>query len=126
MALGVMLEVKITTGAWYGDREQTLIFPGNWDVIVYKSRGVDALDESGIQKAFAEPIGTERISDLARGKKSAVIIVDDMSRPTPAHLVVPHIINELKKGGIKGESIMFVMGGGTHRSLTDAELAQKK
>ncbi|MFC1718412.1 lactate racemase domain-containing protein [Candidatus Poribacteria bacterium] len=119
------LEVKITTGAWYGDREQTLIFPDSWDVSVYESRDVAALNELEIQKAFAEPIGTERIVDLARGRKSAVIIVDDLSRPTPAHLVIPNIIDELEEGGIKEESIVFVMGGGSHRPLTDAELAQK-
>lgn len=119
------LEIKITTGAWYGDKEQTLTFPDSWDVSVYESRDVAALDEPGIQKAFAEPIGTKRIADLARDRKSAVIIVDDLSRPTPANPVVPHIINELKKGGIKEESIVFVMGGGSHRPLTDEEMAKK-
>ena len=119
------MEVNITTGAWYGDEELTLSFPDSWDVSVYESRDTDALDESGIERAFAEPIGTERIEELARGRKSAVIIVDDLSRPTPAHLVIPHIINELKKGGIKKESIAFVMGGGSHRPLTKAELAKK-
>jgi nickel-dependent lactate racemase len=119
------LEVKITTGAWYGDKERILTFPDSWDVSVYESRDVAALDEPGIQKAFAEPIGTERIADLARGRKSAVIIVDDLSRPTPAHLVIPNIIDELERGGIKEESIVFVMGGGSHRPLTAEELAQK-
>ena len=88
------LEVNITTDAWYGDRELTLTFPDNWDVSIYESKGADALDESGIEKAFAEPIGAERIEQLARGKKSAVVIVDDLSRPTPARLVIPHIIEE--------------------------------
>ena len=119
------LEVNVTTGAWYGDEELTLSFPDSWDISVYESRGAEALDEPGIQKAFAEPIGTKRIEELARGKNSAVVIVDDLSRPTPAHLVVPHIINELENGGIKEESISFVVGAGSHRPLTKEEMAKK-
>ena len=119
------LEAEITTGAWYGDKELTLSFPDNWNVSVYESKGARALDESEIEKAFAEPIGSNRIEQLARGKKNAVIIVDDLSRPTPAHLVIPHIINELEEGGIKEESIKFVIGGGAHRPLTKEEMAKK-
>ena len=32
------LEVNITTGAWYGDKELTLNFPDDWDVSIYESR----------------------------------------------------------------------------------------
>ena len=119
------LEMSITTGAWLGDEEMILTFPDGWDVSVYESKGSEALDESGIEKAFAEPIGTERIEQLAHGKKSAVIIVDDLSRPTPAYLVMPHVISELKKGGLKEEAIKFVIGGGAHRPLTEEEMAKK-
>lgn len=118
-------EVTITTGAWYGDKEVTLGFPNNWDISVYESKGAKALDESEIAEAFARPIGAERIKQLARGKKSAVIIVDDLSRPTPAHLAIPHIIKELVEGGIGEESICFVIGGGAHRPLTREEKARK-
>ena len=119
------LEMSITTGVWLGDEEMILTFPDGWDVSVYESKGSEALDKSGIEKAFAEPIGTQRIEQLARGKKDAVIIVDDLSRPTPAHLIIPHIISEMKAGGIKEESIKFVVGGGAHRPLTEEEMAKK-
>jgi len=119
------LEVSITTGAWYGDREITLSLPDNWVVTVYESKGLEALDESKIGEAFAKPIGTKRIEQIARGKKSAAIIVDDLSRPTPAHEVIPYIIKELEEGGISEESICFVIGGGSHRPLTEEEIAKK-
>ena len=124
-SVALPLEVSITTDAWYGDKELLLTFPDNWDVSVYESKGKKALDEMGMEKAFSEPIGTKRIEQLARGKKSAVIIVDDLSRPTPAHLVIPRIIKELLAGGIKEESIKFVIGGGAHRPLTGQEMAKK-
>ena len=119
------LKVNINTGAWYGDKEMTLNFPDNWDVSVRESKDAAALDESQIAAAFAEPIGTERIKQLARGKGSAVIIVDDLRRPTPAYLVIPHIVEELKDAGISEGSIRFVIGGGSHRPLTKEEIAKK-
>ena len=119
------LEVSINTGVWLGDEKMILTFPDGWDVSVYESKGSEALNESEIEKAFADPIGTERIRRLASGKKDAVIIVDDLSRPTPAYLLIPHIIREMKEGGIKEADIKFVIGGGAHRPLTNEEKAKK-
>ncbi|MDE0552876.1 MAG: lactate racemase domain-containing protein, partial [Candidatus Poribacteria bacterium] len=76
-------------------------------------------------QAFAEPIGTSRISELAKGKKSAAIIVDDLSRPTPAATVVPFLLRELASAGVPTSEIRFVVGGGSHRPLTDEEIAKK-
>ena len=117
--------IKIATGAWNGDKYRVLNFPDNWNISVYESQWFDALDESHIRIAFAKPIGAKPIHQLAQGKKTAVIIVDDLSRPTPAYAVIPYILNDLSKGGIKEESISFVIGGGTHRPLNDEEIARK-
>ncbi len=119
------LKVNINTGAWYGDKEITLTFPDNWDVSVRESKQVEALGEGEIARAFAAPIGTERIKQIARGKGSAAIIVDDLSRPTPAHLVIPHIVEELREAGISEGSMRFVIGGGSHRPLNAEEIAKK-
>jgi nickel-dependent lactate racemase len=113
------IEVKITTDAWYGDQDMTLSFPDNWDVFVCRSKDANAIDDLKIQEA------SKPINQLARNKKNAVIIVDDLSRPTPAHLVIPYIIRDLKEGGIKEESIQFVIGGGSHRPLNKEEIGKK-
>jgi nickel-dependent lactate racemase len=40
-------------------------------------------DEAGaIRQALGNPIGTRRLKEIARGKKSAVIVVNDITRPT--------------------------------------------
>jgi len=120
-----MALVNIRTDMWCGDNDLTLNFPDNWNVSVYKSKDAEALDESGIERALSEPIGAKQVEELARGKQSAVIIVDDLSRPTPAHQVIPNILPKLKDGGIKDEEIRFVIGGGSHRPLTKEEMAKK-
>ena len=84
-----------------------------------------ALSDAQIERAFAEPIGTPRISELAKGKRSAAIIVDDLSRPTPAARVVPFLLCELTSAGVPKSEIQFVVGVGSHRPITDAEMTKK-
>jgi nickel-dependent lactate racemase len=111
--------------AWYGDEELTLNFPSGWEVEVLGPKDAPVLSNVQIERAFAEPIGTRRISELAKGKKSAAIIVDDLSRPTPAATVIPFLLRELASAGIPKSEIRFVVGGGSHRPLTDEEVEKK-
>lgn len=111
--------------AWYGDEELTLNFPSGWEVETLGPKDAPVLSDAQIERAFAEPIGTSRISELAKGKKSAAIIVDDLSRPTPAATVIPFLLRELASAGVPKSEIRFVVGGGSHRPLTDEEVAKK-
>ena len=111
--------------AWYGDEALTLNFPDGWDVDILGPKDAPALTDAEIEQAFAEPIGTARISELARGKKSAAIVVDDLSRPTPAARLIPSLLRELAAAGVPKSETRFVVGGGSHRPLTDQEMAKK-
>ena len=111
--------------AWYGDEELTLNFPTGWEVEVLGPKDAPVLSDTQLEQAFAEPIGTSRISELAKAKKSAAIVVDDLSRPTPAATVIPFLLRELASAGVPKSEIRFVVGGGSHRPLTDEEVAKK-
>ena len=115
----------VHSGAWYGDKALTLNFPADWEVEVLGPKDAPVLSDTQIKQAFAEPIGTPRISEMAKGKKSAAIIVDDLSRPTPAATVIPFLLRELASAGVPKSEIRFVVGGGSHRPLTDEEVAKK-
>ena len=115
----------VRSRAWYGDEELTLNFPTGWEVEVLGPKDAPALSDAHIEKAFAEPIGTPRISELAKGKKSAAIIVDDLSRPTPAAKVIPFILRELASAGVPKSEIRFVAGVGAHRPLRDEDIIKK-
>ena len=115
----------IHSRAWYGDEELTLNFPDGWEVEILGPKDGPALSDAQLAQAFAEPIGTPRIAAMANGKKSAAIIVDDLSRPTPAATVIPFLLSELTEAGVPKSEIRFVVGGGSHRPLTDAEAAKK-
>jgi hypothetical protein len=75
--------------AWHGDDDLTLTFPAGWDVTTLWPNDAPALRTADIEAAFANPIGARRIAELAVGKASAAIILDDLSRPTPAAQVIP-------------------------------------
>ena len=116
---------KVRSRAWYGDAELTLNFPTGWEVDVLGPKDAPELSDAQIQEAFAEPIGTQRIAQLAKGKKSAAIIFDDLSRPTPAWRIIPFLLRELAAAGVPKSEIRFVAGVGAHRPLRDEDIKKK-
>jgi len=75
--------------------------------------------------ALGNPIGSPGLSELAGNAKHALILCDDNTRYTPAYLVLPHIIEELYKGGFTDDSIRILIASGTHRLMTREELTAK-
>ena len=117
--------VTVPSRAWFGDSDRTLTFPAGWDIHVCACEDAPALDSKQIAAAFDNPIGTGRIRDAARGRASAAIIVDDLSRPTPAAAMLPHVLAELAAAGVPKAETVIVVGGGTHRPLTEEEVVKK-
>jgi nickel-dependent lactate racemase len=111
--------------AWYGDVDLTLDFPATWNVHTMAMNDAPALSPAQIEAAFANPIGTPPIHELAKGRQSATIVVDDLSRPTPAGIMVPYVLRELALAGVPKAEIRFVVGGGSHRPLTQEEFEKK-
>lgn len=75
-----------------------------------------------IRRAIRNPIESQRLKDIARGKKNAGIIVNDITRPYPGRLLVEEIVFELAEAGFKDEQIFLVVAYGNHRPNTDSEL----
>ena len=65
--------VKIPVMPYYGDEEMCLDFPATWDVHCCQMKGwnAPALTDRQMRKAFANPIGTPTIREMAKGKKEA-------------------------------------------------------
>lgn len=81
--------------------------------------------EDSVRDALRSPIGTPRLRDLAAGKGSVLVIVDDVSRPTPAWRIVPHVLDELAAAGVPDSRVEFIMALGTHRPMTEDEMRAK-
>ena len=120
-----MKTVSIPWSAWYNTRKLELNFPEDWEITVSEMRGGSEIGEPGIARAFANPIGSPRLEALSKNAKSAAILVDDLSRPTPAYRLLPHIITELSRGGIPVEQIKIICALAAHRPLTRDDLIKK-
>ncbi len=75
-----------------------------------------------VERALNEPVGTKRLSEIAKSGDKAAIVVDDATRATPSYLMVPPILDELNKAGVKDEDITVIFGCGTHRAVTLEEM----
>jgi len=109
----------------YGSATLGIELPGNWKVSTLAPKDLPKLSHQGIRNAIQNPIGTENISDMARGKKTVAIVVDDFTRPTPISLILTIVLNELEGAGIGYENITIVTARGAHREMTKEELRQK-
>jgi nickel-dependent lactate racemase len=75
-----------------------------------------------IERALKEPIGTEPLSKIAKPSDRVAIVVDDASRSTPSHLMVPLILKELNSAGVKDENITVIFACGTQRQAEPEEM----
>ena len=117
---------SIRWGSFYGDRDLELTFPAGWDVRVHApAGGDDEIGDGGVAAAFDAPIGAPPIRELARGRRSACIVVDDLTRPTPAGRLVPRVIAELRAAGVAPEAILILGGVANHRQMTREDFVKK-
>jgi hypothetical protein len=107
--------------------EERLDFPATWDVHVMEMAGhnLPVLTPQQIAEQCSRPIGAKSLGELAEGKKKVAISFDDLTRTTPAYAVTPWLVAELAKAGIDGQNILFIGSFGTHRAMTQEEVARK-
>ncbi len=122
-----MKSVSIPSRLWYDNVERSLTFPDRWEVDNLTSPGFEkpGLSEEEIREKVAHPVEGPQLSELAAGRKQAVIVFDDMTRPTPVKAVVPHILEQLHKAGMKKDQIRFLWALGSHGAY-DMISARKK
>ncbi|MCU0488659.1 MAG: nickel-dependent lactate racemase [Anaerolineales bacterium] len=78
-----------------------------------------------LRQALEAPIGSARLEERIRTGQRVVIIVDDITRHTPAHLALPEVLERLQQAGIAAQDIQVVLALGTHRLMTmDEQIAK--
>ena len=95
-------------------------------VSVIRPQEIPGAADAGIEieRALANPIGSPRLCELARGKKSAAIVVNDITRPYPGGLMVEGLAKELHLAGLSDDRIFLVVAYGHHRFNTEEELRE--
>jgi len=77
-----------------------------------------------VLEAMADPIGSPRLKELAKGKQKVVLIASDHTRPVPSKHIVPHMLQEIREGNPDAD-ITILIATGCHRGTTVAELKEK-
>lgn len=78
-----------------------------------------------LTRSLDQPIGTARLEELVFPSDEVAIICDDITRPTPAQMILPQVVERLQAGGIGRSQIRIVIALGTHRAMTEEELEVK-
>ena len=77
-----------------------------------------------VKDALANPVGSKKLSELAVGKKNVVIIASDHTRPVPSKVIMPAMLDEIRKGSPDAD-ITILIATGCHRGTTKDELISK-
>lgn len=111
----------------YGQRELSIRVPT--ELLAYELRPSDAPEsaelDAEVEAALAEPVESARLREIVRPRSRVALLVDDITRPTPTKRILPHVLEELKRGGVATENIQLVIALGTHRPMASEEMVEK-
>ena len=111
----------------YGDLPVTIDFPDNWEIHVSEINGYNKkpMECTELKKAMDQPVGVPTIKEGAKNKKSAVIIIDDITRPTPCKEIAEIVIDELLEARVAKENIWFIAALGGHGPMVREDFIRK-
>jgi lactate racemase len=79
---------------------------------------------AAVDQALASPVGCRPLAALAKGKRSACVLICDITRPVPNGLFLPSLIRTLLGAGVPREGITVLVATGLHRANEGTELAE--
>lgn len=112
----------------WGESAIEVRLPRTWRVIAHavpKAAVACASPEDEFKRAMSEPIGASPLAARRLTGKRVVLVVDDLTRPTPAHLLIPHLLRELEHAGAELSNTLLLTALGVHRPMAEEELAKK-
>ncbi len=74
-----------------------------------------------VERALKEPIGSKRLSEIAKPESKVAIVVDDATRKAGSERMLLPVLAELNTAGVKDENITVIFGCGTHRAVKPEE-----
>jgi nickel-dependent lactate racemase len=78
--------------------------------------------ERALRAALETPVAAAPLHEVARGRRDAVIVVSDRTRPVPNAVLLPPILDALEAAGLRRQAISVQVATGLHRPNSAAEL----
>lgn len=109
----------------YGNKRITLRLPDKNIIGVLSANETQPLKNpvSKLEELLEKPINTNSLDQVIKTKKvkKILIIVNDVTRPTPYNIILPPLLNKLEQAEVKKENIIFMIATGAHRGNTKEE-----
>ncbi|RLF14415.1 MAG: nickel-dependent lactate racemase [Thermoprotei archaeon] len=110
----------------YGYESVEVEIPNRNILAVLEPRKVKGEDvDTAIKSALRNPINGLDLASIVRSKRRVLVIIDDYTRETPTSKILPIMIKELMRLGIKRKDIDIMMALGTHRLPSKEEIYNK-
>ncbi|MCX5733864.1 MAG: nickel-dependent lactate racemase [candidate division NC10 bacterium] len=108
----------------YGKKQVEIEVPD--DATVVQPRMLPRVSDVGaeIRRAMAAPLGSPPLRVVAAGKRDAVVVVNDITRPAPSREMLAAILEELRIAGVPETAVTVVIATGNHRPNTPDEIAR--
>jgi nickel-dependent lactate racemase len=110
----------------YGRGTLPLRLPDDLEVTLVRKPEMPVLaaPAEAMERALRQPVGARPLEDEARGRRSACILVCDLTRPVPNALILPPLVRGLLAAGIDASRVTVLVATGLHRPNLGAELEE--
>jgi nickel-dependent lactate racemase len=111
----------------YGKTSIEFALPASMAVSMAVSQPSEPVKDfrAAIAEALNRPIGSAPLRTLAQAGEKVCIVFTDITRASPDHELVPALLLELEKAGVRDTDITLLCGIGMHRASTDEEKVTK-
>ncbi|HHU33134.1 MAG: nickel-dependent lactate racemase [Zhaonellaceae bacterium] len=107
----------------YGTGTQTIEIPkaNIIDILEPNSIEIGLTGFAEVKRALETPIASLHLREIVRPGEKIAIVTSDITRPMPTYLVMPALLEELYRAGVKPGDITLVYALGSHRKHTETE-----
>ncbi|WP_375426013.1 nickel-dependent lactate racemase [uncultured Friedmanniella sp.] len=119
---GVVREVDLA----YGRGRLRLALPEGCVPTMVRQRTVPPVPDpaAAVAHALAEPVAAPPLAELAQGRRSACILICDITRPVPNGLFLRPMIETILAAGVPADRVTVLVATGLHRPNVGAELEE--
>ncbi len=110
----------------YGKEGMAVNLPDGVKATFIRKHPMTPLRDPGeaVRRTLENPVGSPPLSELARGKKSACILICDITRPVPNGTLLPPLVDTLTRSGVPRSGITILVATGLHRPNEGEELRE--
>lgn len=114
--------MKLEVG--FGTYSQTVDIPDKnlMGILTPSPFNTSSTQEEIVSAALNATIGTPRLGNLVKPGETVAIITSDITRPLQSAQILPLLLEELWRAGVRAKDVTIVFALGSHRKQTTAEM----